>query len=114
MITQFNRYNQTLIEPDKQTEVDHVISEYLGTFERKMLILENYWTEKLFTNNLSVKPFLENIEDILVNNLPVFVAHRYFDSEKSLSNYIKLPEGLIWKDPSLSLTKVSGVPTDNG
>jgi hypothetical protein len=104
MITTLKKYEGHHI--DNQIEQDHIISEYLGTFERKMLIFENYWTEEFFTNDLSVKPFFENIGNILVNNLPVQVAHRYFDSEKSLSNYVKIPDGLIWKDASVWGTSV--------
>jgi len=98
MITQFNEYRNNLVQPDNQIEQDHIISEYLATFEPKMVILENYWTEELFSNTLSVMPFLSNIGNILENDRIIRVAHRYFDSAESLSYYVKQPNGIIWKD----------------
>jgi len=97
MITQFTNFttNNQVQEPSLQ---DKVIHEYLGVFERKMMIFENYWNGEFFSDlkNQSVKPFLENI-GILIGE-KVTVGHRFVDSTDSLSSYLKTP-GTIWETP---------------
>lgn len=97
MITQFNNFNinDPVQEPTLQ---DKVIHEYLGIFERKMMIFENYWNGQFFNvfGIQSVKPFLENIGHLIGEN--VIVGHRFVDSTESLSYYLKTP-GTIWETP---------------
>jgi ABC-type branched-subunit amino acid transport system substrate-binding protein len=84
MITQFKDYTDN--QPSqKQEEIDHVIQEYLGTYERKMMIFENYWNDSFFneTNNQSVKPFLENIGNLIGES--VSTSHRMIHSKADLS-----------------------------
>ena len=92
MITQFRDYNISQIDYDAQ---EKIISEYIGTFERKILILENYWNPDLF-NRQSTKPFFEQIGNLI--NEDVMVGHRYIDSKQGLAYYMHYPDGLIWKN----------------
>ena len=101
MITQFEKYNQTLVQTNDPIEQDHAISEYLEIFEPRMVIFESYWTEQLLSNTLSVLPFLSNIGNILDGDRVNRVAHRYFDSPEGLAYYVKKPTGIIWKDPDV-------------
>jgi hypothetical protein len=86
MITQFNDYTQQTTE------------EYLGTFEKKMMVFENYWDGHFFSGfkNTSVLPYLGNIGNLIEED--VTVGHRFIDSKESLSFYLKDP-GIIWSNP---------------
>jgi hypothetical protein len=104
MITTFNEYtgkrdliNQPFSDQEK------VVQEYVGTFERKMLILENPWNYNLF-NDQSVKPFLSNIGNLISQNIKV--GYGYIDSKQGLSYYIRYPDGLIWSNPETYGTSV--------
>lgn len=101
MITQFQEYNTS--KEANFTEQQKIVQEYLGTYERKILILENYWNLDIF-NNQSVKPFYENIGNLICDD--VKVAHRYIDSKEGLTYYIHYPTGLIWAN-----TEIYGVST---
>jgi uncharacterized protein YozE (UPF0346 family) len=84
MITTLKKYEDHRF--DNQTETYHAISEYLGTFERKMVIFESNWdTEDIF-NSISVYPFLSNIPNILGNKFPVQVGLRHLESFSIKSN----------------------------
>ena len=95
MITQFKEYNDC---QEDYVAQEQVIEEYIGSFERKMLILENYWNPNLF-NNLSIKPYFVNLGNLI--NEDVRVGHRFIDSNEGLKYYIHYPEGLIWKNPEI-------------
>ena len=97
MITQFKDFSFNHPVQDQKV-IDRVIEEYLGTFERKMMVFENYWNSEFFSEfrNQSVKPYLENIGNLIGES--VTVGHRYIDSQESLSYYLRDP-GVIWETP---------------
>jgi len=90
MITQFDDY--TLLH-------QQMIEEYLGTFERRMMVFENfYWDKPIFGDysNQSMKPFLENIGNLIGEK--VTVTHRFVNSKNDLSYYLG-DSGVIWNFP---------------
>jgi hypothetical protein len=97
MKTHFTDFTNT--HPSKiQEEMDHI--EDLGTYESpRMMVFENYWGDSIFNgfNNQSVKPFLENIGQMIGE--PVNVGHRYINSKTDLQYYLKNPGGVIWNNP---------------
>ena len=98
MITQFNDFNaQHELTTPPISDQEKIVQEYLGTFERRMLILENPWNFDVF-NGQSVKPFLKNLGNLISKDIKV--GHRFIDSKQGLSYYIKHPGGLIWENPA--------------
>jgi hypothetical protein len=97
MITQFNDYSNQLSQD--QIEFDHVIVEPLNSYDKNMMIFENYWSGSIFNgfNNQTVKPFLVNISQMIGE--PVNVGHRYISSKEDLQYYLKTPGGMIWNLP---------------
>jgi hypothetical protein len=96
MITNLNDF--TNFQPD-QVLIDQTIEEYLGIFERRMLVFENfYWDKPVFGDysNQSVKPFLENIGNLIGEK--VTVTHRFINSKSDLSYYLETP-GVVWEYP---------------
>jgi len=87
MITQFDDY--TLLQ--QQT-----IEEYIGTFERRMMVFENFNSNKpVFDDfsNQSVKPYLKNLGTLIGEKVSTF--HRVINSKSDFSYYMKT-NGVIW------------------
>ena len=103
MIKTFNKYAGKLNNPSLPSIADQTIEEYLGTFEKKMMVFESYWNDNVFDNQ-SIKPFIKNIGSLVCDEIKV--AHRYFDSEQGLSSYIEYPSGKIWVDPQTFGTSI--------
>lgn len=104
MITQFKDYLPSQNERECPVSlVDQTIQEYLGTFRRRIFILESYWEPHIFKTK-SVYPLISSLGNFITED--VVVGHRYFDSSESLLNYIKYPGGQIWNFPETYGTSV--------
>ena len=107
MITQFEQFTDSPTTL-KQKEINHIVHEYLGTFERLMLCFESPWNFNVY-NKQSCKPFIENLNILTGENIEV--GHRYFESAAQLRFYLKWPDGLVWENPYMwgnSVTYVAG------
>jgi hypothetical protein len=70
----------------------------LGPAPRKIVCLETYWGDhrgRLF-HDTSVLPFLRALGGYF--DPPVQIAHRFVESLSHLSNYVRYPDGLCWRD----------------
>lgn len=115
MITQFNDFESSQPSHDP-IEIERTVQEYLGTFEKRMVIFENYMNTSLFTEvgTQSVKPYLENIGNLISE--PVSTLHRVVNSKEDLIYYLKDP-GVIWDHPEslgVSVWYFGGHGTKNG
>jgi hypothetical protein len=93
MITNLNDF--TNVQPD-QVLIDQVIEEYLGTFERRMMVFENFnWDKPVFSeySNQSMKPYLENLGTLIGEKVSTY--YRVINSKSDLSYYMKT-RGVIW------------------
>jgi len=97
MITQFDNFQSNSTIQD-QLEIDHTIEEYLGTYEKKMVVFENNWTGTYFNDspNQSAKPFLCNIGQLIGEQ--VDVEHFTIHSKENLNYFLKKP-GVLWHSP---------------
>jgi hypothetical protein len=97
MITQYKDFSFNHPIQDQKV-INRVIEDYLGSYERKMMVFENYWNSEFFSefSNQSVKPFIGNIGSLIGES--VTVGHRFIDSTESLRYYLKDP-GVIWDTP---------------
>ena len=70
----------------------------MGPAPRKIVCLETYWGDhrgRLF-HDTSVLPFLRALGGYF--DPPVRIAHRFVESLSHLSNYVRYPDGLCWRD----------------
>jgi hypothetical protein len=70
----------------------------LSPAPRKIVCLETYWGDhrgRLF-HDTSVLPFLQALGGYF--DPPVRIAHRFVESVAHLSNYLRYPDGLCWRD----------------
>jgi hypothetical protein len=109
MITLFDQFNDTQPHqnqvPDPVT--DHVINEYLGSYEPRLLYFESPWLNDLYDKQ-NMRPFIENIDHILLP--PVHVGYKTFYSAEQLRFYLKWPNGEAWKNEKMwgnSLTTIA-------
>lgn len=102
MITQFNKYTDSQTN-QSQDEIDNVVQEYLGTFERRLYCFESSWSPNVYCNQ-SCRPFIENLGNLIAEDIQV--GYRSFDSKDQLDYYLRKPDGLIWKNPQTMGTSV--------
>ena len=97
MITQFENFQSNSTIQD-QLEIYHTIEEYLGTYEKKMVVFENNWTWTYFNDSTSqsAKSFLCNIGQLIGEQ--VDVEHFPIHSKDNLNYFLKNP-GVLWHSP---------------
>jgi hypothetical protein len=97
MITLFENFCPDQPVQD-QLVIDHTIEEYLGTYDRKMVVLENNWTNSYFNDSpgQSAKPFLQNIGQLIGEQ--VEVEHFTIHSKENLTYFLKNP-GVLFNSP---------------
>jgi len=67
------------------------------TVPRKLICLESYWDDQVF-KNLSVRGFFDSLKPLI--RPPLQVDHRFIESSKHLSYYLRRPDGVLWVDPN--------------
>lgn len=110
MITTLEQYESEIVDDQLQKD-QYSTGFYYG---RKMMILESNWESEDVFNNISVYPFLSNMSNLLGNQYPIKVGHRYFDSVRGLKYYVQYPEGKLWSDPNAFGTSVFHIATHGG
>ena len=100
MITLYDKFvdTQPHQNQDPETETDHVINEYLGSYAQRLLYFENPWLNDLYSKQ-NMRPFIENIEHLLLP--PVSVGYKSFESGEQLRFYLKWPNGEAWKNENM-------------
>ena len=112
MITLFDQFTDTQPHDENQELIDHTLTEYLGSFERRMLYFEGSMNNDLYSNE-TAKPFIKNLSQLIEQ--PITVGYKCFESGEQLRFHLKWPDGEAWKNPLMwanSMTTISchGVP----
>jgi hypothetical protein len=97
MITQFEQFTE-YPSTGNPKEIEHIVQEYLGGFERRMLCFESPWNLDVYSKR-TCKPFIENLNLLTGENIEV--GYRFFESAEQLRFYLQWPDGLAWKNPCM-------------